>query len=96
MSIKNNDYCSSCPQKNGCKEGYERLGRSDAPSVVGAVLLGFVVPIGLFLGLLIGFDRWLPAFATEPLGVVAVFVVSAAITVAVVWSLKFLRQHRHT
>ena len=73
MGIKNNDYCSQCPQKDSCREVYRRLGHSDAPPVAGKVFWAFVVPIGLFAVLVIGFDRWLPKTWAENLRIAVVF-----------------------
>lgn len=94
MGIKSSDYCSQCPQKDGCKEVYQRLGQSDAPPVTGKVFWAFVAPIGLFTGLLVGFDRWLPRAWADPLRVLAVFGFSAVFTVAAVWLGKVLRNRR--
>ena|GEM_PF-879336 len=94
MGTKSNDYCSQCPQKDGCKDVYRRLGQSDAPPVTGKVFWAFVAPIGLFTGLLIGFDRHLPQAWAEQLRVLAVFGFSAVLTVAAVWLGKVLHNRR--
>lgn len=92
MGTKTNDYCSQCPQQAGCKEVYERLGHSDVPSVVGKVFSAFLLPIGLFVGLLIGIDRLLPAFEREPLRTLTLFGLSIGPTLAAMWLLKWLRR----
>ncbi len=96
MENRNGDYCSQCPKKDGCKEVYEKLAQSDAPSVLGKVLLAFLLPIVVFVGLLIGLDFWLPEFEGETLRSLVVFAVSATVTFAVVWLLKYLRQRKRT
>ena len=94
MGTKTNDYCSQCPQKDGCKEVYERLGQSDAPPVLGKVILGFLMPIAVFIGLLAGFEHWLPVFAAEKWRTLAVFGASVVLTLAVVWGMQRLRGHK--
>ncbi len=96
MGIKNNDYCSQCPQKDSCREVYRRLGHSDAPPVAGKVFWAFVVPIGLFAVLVIGFDRWLPKTWAENLRIAVVFGGSAAATVGAVWLGKVVCHRRST
>lgn len=88
MGTKTNDYCSQCPQQAGCKEVYERLGRSDTPSVVGKVIAAFLMPIGLFVGLLIGVDKFLPVFLPEKARTAALFLISFAVTLAAVWGIR--------
>lgn len=88
MGTKTGDYCSRCPQKGGCKEVYERLGTSDVPSVVGKVFLAFLLPIAVFVGLMIIFDKVLPEFEVEKWRTLAVFGLSVAPTLAVVWVVK--------
>lgn len=67
---------------------YERLGKSDAPSVVGKVFLAFLLPIAVFVGLLIIFDKILPEFAVEKWRTLALFVLSVLPTLAAVWVIK--------
>jgi hypothetical protein len=94
MGTKTNDYCSQCPQKAGCKEVYEHLGHSDAPSVVGKVVAAFLLPIALFVGLLIGADNLLPVFSSEKVRTAAIFLISLTATLATVW--LFGRAGRYT
>ncbi len=88
MATKPNDYCSQCPQRDGCRDVYRQLGQSDAPNVAGKVFLAFLLPIGLFIALLIGLDKGLPEFRSHPLRILTMFGVSVAVTVAAVWLVK--------
>lgn len=94
MGTKINDYCSKCPQKDGCKEVYERLGHSDVPSVAGKVILAFLLPIVLFVGLLLVFDRLLPVFETEKVRTLAVFGLSVGPTLGSVCVIHRARRHK--
>lgn len=95
METKTDDYCSQCPQKNGCRDAYETLGRSDAPSVVGKVIIAFLLPIGVFAGLLVGFDKLLPASIPPKIRTLAIFALSAGLTFAAVYLIncRGLRKH---
>lgn len=96
MGTKTNDYCSQCPQKAGCKEVYEHVGHSDAPSVVGKVIAAFLLPIALFVGLLIGADKLLPVFSSEKARTAAIFLFSFAVTLAAVWLFRRADQYKVT
>lgn len=96
MGTKTNDYCSQCPQKAGCKEVYERLGHSDAPGVVGKVVAAFLLPIALFVGLLIGADKFLPVFSPEKARTAAIFLFSVAVTLETVWLFRRAEQDKVT
>jgi len=41
--------CQNCSQKHNCRAVYERLGSTNAPSVLREVLAAFVSPILLFI-----------------------------------------------
>lgn len=64
------------------------MGRSDVPNVAGAVCWAFLAPIGLFVALAAGLEWWLPALGSEKLRTAAVYVVSLAVVVAAVWTVK--------
>lgn len=94
MGTKIDQHCSQCPQKDGCKEVYVKMGRSDVPNVAGAVCRAFLAPIGLFVVLAIGLERWLPAFGSEKLRTATVYVMSMVVTVAAVWTVKQLKSKK--
>lgn len=55
--------CNTCKDKNLCQNIYHKLGKSTSPSVVGQVLVAFVMPIVVFVLILaaieeIGFGLW--------------------------------------
>lgn len=94
MEPKTDENCSWCPQKTGCRAAYEAMGRSSAPSIVGKVMLAFVVPIGVFIGALIGMDALLPACGTEKLRLLIVALSGFGLAFAAIWLLKQQRQHK--
>ncbi len=49
-------FCKSCPQTNKCQELYERLGKSQGPSVVMKVVFAFLLPLVVFIGCLAVFE----------------------------------------
>ena len=49
--------CQECGQKQDCQEVYEQLGRAAGPSVVKKVVVAFLLPLVVFIGLLAGFER---------------------------------------
>ena len=61
--------CDKCGYRHGrgycCIDIYQQLGQTKGPSVVGKVLLAFVLPLLLFIGSLILAEYLLSAFMTE-------------------------------
>ncbi len=51
------EFCSSCHQKNDCKSTYEKLGKVKGPSVAIRAIIAFLVPIGVFITALAAFER---------------------------------------
>jgi len=52
-------FCSNCAQKPDCKAVYQQLGRDRGPSVVAKVARAFLLPIAVFVGGLVLFDKLL-------------------------------------
>lgn len=50
--------CDGCQHQDRCEDVYRRLGASDAPPVMGKILLAFVVPMLLFVLVLAG-SEWM-------------------------------------
>ena len=61
------------------------MGKSTVPNVAGKVVLAFVIPIGIFIGLLFGLDKLLPPWGTEKIRTPVVFFLSLGLTLAAVW-----------
>lgn len=52
-------FCQECNQAHKCQEVYEQLGKAEGRSVVLKVVLAFLLPVLIFIGLLAGFERLL-------------------------------------
>ncbi len=50
-------FCQECGQKQDCRGVYEQLGKTGGPSVVKKVVVAFLLPLVVFIGLLAGFER---------------------------------------
>jgi hypothetical protein len=85
METRTEDHCSLCPQKDNCREVYEKLGRSDVPNVTGRVIAAFLVPIGTFIGFMVIFEKLLPVTMPSKIRTVTVFVLSAILTLSAVY-----------
>jgi hypothetical protein len=48
--MKNDNNCSQCDHKDGCRLMYEKLGSAKGPNVAWKVIVAFLVPIGVFIG----------------------------------------------
>ena len=53
------EFCSNCAQKPGCKAVYQQLGQDKGPSVVAKAVKAFLLPIAVFIGGLVLFDKLL-------------------------------------
>jgi len=49
--------CQECDRRQGCQEVYKRLGEAEGPSVASKVVLAFLLPLVVFVGLLAGFEK---------------------------------------
>ena len=70
------------------------MGRSSVPSVVGKVIWAFLVPIGVFVGLLIGLEKLLPACGTEKLRMLVISLLGFGLTFAAIWLLKRIQRRK--
>jgi TRAP-type uncharacterized transport system fused permease subunit len=95
LTAKDDQYCSQCPQRDGCRDVYRQLGQSDAPNVVGKVVWAFLLPIVLFIVLLVVLDKWLPELQDEKRRTLTMFGISLIATVAAVWLAKRIERIRN-
>jgi hypothetical protein len=61
-NMNQQNLCKGCIQQNRCQEAYERLGRSQEPSVLNAVLIAFLMPMVVFIVSLAVFELVLTMF----------------------------------
>ena len=81
--------CDQCSEDHQCREVYHRLGQAKGPSVVFRVLVAFVVPIAVFIGVLLLFERFFGAAVdTEKLRTGLAFLSALAVTVAVIFAVR--------
>ena len=55
------ELCQQCNQRHNCGQVYERLGKTEGPSVVKKVVLAFLLPLVVFVASLAVFERVLLA-----------------------------------
>jgi cytochrome b subunit of formate dehydrogenase len=53
------EFCSNCARKPDCKAVYQQLGQDKGPSVVAKAAKAFLLPIVVFIGGLVLFDKLL-------------------------------------
>jgi uncharacterized protein YqhQ len=51
--------CSGCVESDRCMSAYEQAGKAQGPSVVGEVIIAFLVPIIIFIVVLAVSENWL-------------------------------------
>jgi hypothetical protein len=81
--------CDKCGYRHGygrcCIDIYQQLSRTKGPSIVGKVLLAFVLPVLVFIGCMILTDYLLSTFMTQEGAKTAiVFLASIATTITFV------------
>ncbi|MHC4738510.1 MAG: hypothetical protein ACYS9Y_06365 [Planctomycetota bacterium] len=54
--MEQQENCQGCYQKDQCQEVYRQLGNVEGPSVVCTVVVAFLVPIVVFIGVLAVFE----------------------------------------
>ncbi len=59
-------FCSGCPQKHDCSKIYQQLGESKGPSIVGKVIVAFLLPIIVLILALALFDKILSQAVQNP------------------------------
>jgi len=57
--MEQQENCQGCYQKDQCREIYRQMGNAEGPSVVCKVVVAFLVPIVVFIGVLAVFERTL-------------------------------------
>jgi len=57
--MKQQENCQGCYQEDQCREIYRQLGNAEGPSVVFRVVVAFLLPIVVFIGVLAVFEETL-------------------------------------
>lgn len=75
------EFCSNCAQKTGCKTVYQQLGQDKGPSVVAKVIKAFLLPIAVFISGLVLFDKLLSnVIQGQRIRTAVVFLLSAGVS----------------
>ncbi|MEN8128178.1 MAG: hypothetical protein ABFR90_10300 [Planctomycetota bacterium] len=89
--MKNNDNCSGCAHKDGCRLMYEKLGKAKGPNVAIKAIVAFLVPIGVFIGGLAGSQRLLSGRFEEKTLTLVSFLLALCLTLLVVFVMRAIR-----
>jgi uncharacterized membrane protein len=87
--------CENCgyrrSRKNCCMDIYQRLGQTKGPSIVGKVLLAFVLPLLVFIGSLVLAGYLLSIFINESrMSALYAFLIAAVLTIVFVQLIRIL------
>lgn len=84
--------CQNCPQSNDCQRVYQVLGNTKGPSIAGAALCAFVVPVLVFAVSMGIFDRLLSGRVEgDGLRTAVSFSFALAATLAAILLLRLVR-----
>ena len=87
-----NKNCENCDPKNSCCDAYQRLGKTAGPSVALKVIVAFLIPIMVFVGVAILCQRLLPSMpgARHDLKQLVSFLIAGGVTVASLYLIKMI------
>ncbi|RKY14005.1 MAG: hypothetical protein DRP52_01240 [Planctomycetota bacterium] len=57
--MKTDNTCSQCGHKDGCRLSYEKLGKARGSNVAAKAIVAFLIPIGVFIGILAASEQLL-------------------------------------
>lgn len=86
--------CDGCHQGHTCAEVYRELGPDQSPAVTRAALVAFVLPLGVFVAAMGGWDHVLPARLVEPCRTPLALVLALATTVVLMLGGRSVRRRR--
>jgi len=91
--MEKQDSCKGCVDKDRCEEAYRRLDQIKGPSVVLNVVVAFLLPILVFIGVLAGSERILAdRIQTEGIRTLISFLLALLTTAGVVVAVKAARR----
>ena len=91
MGTKTNDYCSSCGQKDTCRQAYEKMGRAEGPNVAWKAILAFAAPILVFILSLSGAELLLRGRIEGAVLTIADFLAAVLATLAFMLTIRGLQ-----
>jgi hypothetical protein len=84
------EQCKNCGSRQNCGTVYKKMGEYKGPSVLGKVVLAFVVPLLVFIVSLVVMDKLLSyAAMAENLKTLLNFGIASGITLAVILVIRF-------
>ena len=86
--MKSDNNCSQCGHKDGCRLMYEKLGKTRGPSVVLKVIVAFLVPIAVFIGILATAQYFLRNQFEEKTLTLVSFLLAVCLTLVVVFIIR--------
>ncbi|MHC4291724.1 MAG: hypothetical protein ACYTEU_03900 [Planctomycetota bacterium] len=86
--MESNDHCSGCGQKDTCRQAYEKLGKATGPNVACKVIVAFLVPIAVFIGVLAGSQWLLQGKFEENMLILVSFILALCVTLLVVFVIR--------
>ena len=82
-------FCQGCSQRHDCQEAYQKLTQVKGPSVVLKVIVAFLLPILVFIGLLAVSQRMLAEVTqTEQLRTAVSFLLALSVTFGLILVIK--------
>jgi len=82
------DTCSGCGQNETCRQAYGKMGKAKGPNVAWKAIVAFLVPIGIFVGILAGSQRLFKSrFEGDVLTMVSFFL-AFCVTLMVVFMIR--------
>ena len=86
--MKRDNTCSQCDHKDNCRLVYEKLGRAKGENVAMRAMVAFLVPIGVFIGMLAAAGHLLQGrFGGRALTLVS-FLLAVCVTLLVVFIIR--------
>ncbi|MHC4456144.1 MAG: hypothetical protein ACYS0I_03460 [Planctomycetota bacterium] len=87
-------FCQGCYQRRQCQKVYQQLAKVQGPSVVLKVLAAFLLPLIVFIGVLVAFEKILPAvIISEKLQTALSFLMALLATFLTILIIKAVNQH---
>ena len=78
------EICGKCSQRNGCKQAYQRMADYKGPSVLGKVLIAFVVPLLSFILTAAVFQELTADLASKTAKTILSFILAVGTTAIVI------------
>ncbi|OQY07837.1 MAG: hypothetical protein B6I25_00785 [Planctomycetales bacterium 4572_13] len=94
--MKTNNTCSQCSHKDGCRLSYEKLGKANGPNVATKAVVAFLIPIGMFIGVLAASERLLQGRLEGRSLTLISFFLAVCVSLLVVFIVRVIRGPKKT